>query len=594
MNADELFAQARQLLAASRYHDAVNVYQQVIQLAPNHPLPHAELALALTQINRLDEAEQIALQVLEAVPNLGVAEAAVGIAHSNRNRPDLALPWLQKAVEHAPDLIIARQMCGVCYTNLGRFKEANDLFETVVILQPAHPHARFSIAMRQLYERNYADGWREYEWRWLTGQLNKPEIPRPRWDGRDLTGKSILVHTEQGIGDAVQLVRLMPLLRTQKNAAKIIFACQKAIQQLLRDSVDVDGWFPIDEPATINFDCYTPMLALPALLKTNEHNMPRERQYVKPDPARMARWKPIVDAIPGFKIGIGWQGSPTYIGDAYRSIPLKFFETLAKIPGVTLVSLQRLHGQDQLTALRDTVPVRELDGLDADAAFVDTAAVLQHLDLCVTCDSALGHIAGAVGAPTFIALSLGHDWRWQAEREDTPWYPSVRLFRQTGLHDWQPVFERMAAVIRKAMNDRAALAAPPPPLGLEQIKVEIQAGELFDKITILELKLKRIRDAKRLANVQRELDELTAVRDRLVPATPTLDQLVLDLADVNLAIWDNEERMRAWAAAGDFGPDYVAGARSIAINNDRRAAIKREINSMLGSRLIEEKSYGDK
>lgn len=591
MNPDQLLAEARQLLGATRYPESIAKYEQLIALVPNHPLPRAELALALTQVNRLDEAERLAQEVLVSAPDLGIAEAALGIAAANRNRPDISLTWLIKAVEHAPDLLIARQMLGLAYSNLGRFREAAECFEMVCLLQPTHPNARFSLAMRSLYERDYANGWREYEWRWYTNQLTRPEIPRPRWDGRDLTGKSILVHTEQGIGDAVQLVRLLPLLKTWKNAARIVFACQKAIQKLLHNSVEVDEWFPIDEPATINFDMYTPMLALPALLGINEHNLPRGEQYVKPDPARLAKWKPIIDALPGFKIGIGWQGSPTYIGDAYRSIPLRFFAKLAEIPGVTLVSLQKVAGTEQINAYRDTVPLVQLDGLDAEAAFVDTAAVLPHLDLTISCDSALGHIAGCVGVPCWTALAIGHDWRWQAEREDSPWYPSHRLFRQTALGDWDGVFDRMAAGIREAMVSRAALA-PRKSLVTQPIQVEIQVAELFDKITILELKASRIKDHAKLENIHRELAELCKVRDRCVPASPALDDLVRQLAEVNLAIWDNEERMRAWAKAEDFGADYIAGARSIAVNNDRRAAIKRAINALLGSRLIEEKSYG--
>lgn len=589
MNPDQILAEARQLLAAGRFAECVSRYEEVVRMVPNHPLPQAELALALTQVSRLDEAETLARNALQTAPDFGVAEAALGIVASNRNRPDLAVPWLEKAVEHAPDLIIARQMLGLCYGNLGRTRESARQFDIVCFLQPGHPNARFSIAMRNLYTRDYSRGWLEYEWRWLTAQLTRPEIPRPRWDGRDLEGKSLLVHTEQGIGDAVQLVRLLPLLRTQKKVAKLVFACQKAIQKLLANSVDVDEWFPIDEPASITFDTFTPMLALPFLLGINEHNLPKKVPYLIADPARLAKWKPIVDALPGFKIGIGWQGSPTYIGDAYRSIPLKYFEALAKIPGVTLVSLQKVAGLEQIT--ESGVPVTQLDGLDADGAFVDTAAVLHHLDLSISCDSALGHIAGSVGAPVWIGLAIGHDWRWQAEREDSPWYPTARLFRQKTFGDWSGVFDRMAEEVRRAI---AAGKIPPPPVSLvhDPVQVEIQVAELLDKISILELKAARIKDQDRLDNVMTELEHLRVVRDRRVPASPILDDLVKQLDDVNLAIWDNEENMRDWNRKEDFGADYIAGARSIAKNNDCRAAIKRQINELLGSRFIEEKSYG--
>jgi hypothetical protein len=276
--------------------------------------------------------------------------------------------------------------------------------------------------------------------------------------------------------------------------------------------------------------------------------------YIAAEPARVAKWKPIVDALPGtFRIGIGWQGSATYIGDAFRSIPLAHFEALAKIPGVTLVNLQKGFGTEQMDALKDRVPVVDLSGLDADGAFVDTAAVVQHLDLVVSCDSALTHITGALGRPAWLGLTIGHHWLWQKGRDDT---------------------------------------LPPPRPPCAPVRVEIQAGELFDKISILELKLRRITDTAKRANIERELQTLMAERDATVPGSPTLDALVKELDVVNEAIWDNEERMRDRERRQDFGPDFVAGARSTYKNNDRRAVLKREINTLLGSRLVEEKSYG--
>ncbi|CAN5115769.1 tetratricopeptide repeat protein [soil metagenome] len=590
MNADQILAEARQLLAAGQFAACVARYDELSRLVPQHPIVQGERALALTQVQRESEAIEQATLALQTAPQSGIAYAAIGIAHHNRNRPDLAVPFLEKAVEYDPGLIIARQMLALALNNIGRDDEAIQRFEEVVFLQPGHPQARFSLAMRDLATRKYSTGWRDYEWRWLTAQLTRPEIPRPRWDGREIRGKSLLVHTEQGIGDAVQLVRLLPLLKSQYGA-KLVFACQKALQPLLRGCLDyIDDWFPIDEPANINFDTFTPLLALPTLMKIDEFNLPKQVPYIAADPARVAKWKPIIDAIPGFKIGIGWQGSATYIGDAFRSIPLDHFAALARIPGVTLVSLQKGFGSEQIAKLKSVMNVVELPGLDDDAAFVDTAAVVQHLDLVVSCDSALSHITGALGRPVWLALSIGHHWLWQKGRDDSPWYPTLRLFRQTEFMGWPGVFDRMAAVLKDHLATNATLLPPKPPT--DPIHVEIQAGELFDKITILELKAKRITDAGKLANVQKELASLLKVRDDIVPGSPTLDDLVVQLAEVNEAIWDNEERMRSREAKQEFGDDFVAGARSTYKNNDRRAAIKRQINELLGSRLIEEKSYG--
>jgi tetratricopeptide (TPR) repeat protein len=590
MNPDQILAEARQLMAVGNFADSAARYQSLSQLVPGHPVVLGEQALVFTQIKRDADAITLARQVLAAAPQVAVAHAAEGIALYNLNRPDDAIAPLEKAVEHDASLAIARQMLALCYNTVGRFAEAERTFSMVAFLNPGHPQARFSLAMRDLFTRNYAHGWRDYEWRWLTAQLTRPDIPRPRWDGRSLAGKSLLVHTEQGIGDAVQLVRLMPVLKKQ-HGIKLVFACQKALQPLLRGCLDyVDDWFPIDEPANINFDLYTPLLALPHLMGITEANLPKEVPYIAADARRVAKWKPILDAIPGFKIGIGWQGSATYIGDAYRSIPLEHFEALAKIPGVTLVCLQKGFGSEQMQAIKDRVPVVELPGLDDDGAFVDTAAVVQHLDLVVSCDSALTHITGALGRPVWLALTIGHHWLWQADRDDSPWYPTLRLFRQATFRDWPGVFARMAATVKDHLAGRGALS--PPIAACPEVQVQIQLGELFDKISILELKLRRITDAAKRANISKELATLAAVRDAHVPGTTTLDGLVKELDEVNEAIWDNEEAMRQRESKQEFGDAFVAGARSTYRNNDRRARIKRQINELLGSRLVEEKSYG--
>jgi tetratricopeptide (TPR) repeat protein len=589
MNPDQILADARQLLAAGNAVDSLARYETLATMLPTHPIVLAEKALALTQLKREAEALTIAQSVIAQVANVAVAYAAAGIAHYNLNQPEQGLPFLEKAVELDPGLIIARQMLALCLNHIGRIDEAAKHFEMVSFLQPNHPQSRFSIAMRDLLQRRYRTGWRDYEWRWLTAQLTRPAIPRPRWDGRKLPGGAILVHTEQGIGDAVQLVRLLPVLK-EYTGARLVFACQKALQPLLKGCLDyVDDWFPIDEPANINFDFYTPLLALPHLLGIDESNLPQTVPYIAASPDRMATWKPVIDAIPGFKIGISWQGSPTYIGDVYRSIPLEQFEPLAKIPGVTLVSLQKGFGEEQMAAIKDRVPVTILPGLDDAGAFLDTAAVAMHLDLIVSCDSAMSHIAGALGRPTWLALSTGHHWLWQPDRDDSPWYPQHRIFRQPKFRDWPSVFQGMAESLRQHLAGTPSLA-PQKPLA-KPIHVEIQTGELFDKISILKLKLSRIIDSSKRANVAAELDALEAVRSESVPGSEALNTLVRELDAVNLAIWDNEEQMRDRETRQAFGEDFVAGARSTYRNNDRRAAIKRAINDLLGSRLVEEKSY---
>jgi ADP-heptose:LPS heptosyltransferase len=249
------------------------------------------------------------------------------------------------------------------------------------------------------------------------------------------------------MGDVFQFMRFLPLVKAQ--ARRLVFACQKAMQPILRPTPCVDEWFPIDEPANINFDVYAPLLSLPGLLGIDENNIAQRIPYVFPDPVRLERWCKPIQALPGrLKVGICWQGSPTFAGDRLRSIPLKHFAPLGQIPSVTLISLQTRAGLEQIEPNRQIVPLHVLGELDREGAFVDRAAVLSHLDLVITCDTSLGHLAGAMGRPAWVLLPVGCDWRWLTDRSDSPWYPTVRLFRQKSLGDWSEVFREIAMQMR--------------------------------------------------------------------------------------------------------------------------------------------------
>jgi hypothetical protein len=260
------------------------------------------------------------------------------------------------------------------------------------------------------------------------------------------------------------------------------------------------------------------------------------------------------------------------------------FAPLARVPGVRLLSLQKGLGREQIPALRGLFPVTDL-GAELDEAtgpFLDTAAVMMNLDLVVTSDTSIAHLAGALGVPVWVALQDVPDWRWLLDREDSPWYPTMRLFRQTTPGRWEDVFDRIAEALRRRM------AAPTE---LRPITVEIAPGELIDKITILKIKSERISDAAKRRNVHTELALLVAARDCTVPGLSELKRLETELKEVNEALWQIEDEIRLCERCEDFGPRFVGLARSVYHTNDRRAALKRRINELLRSDLMEEKSY---
>jgi hypothetical protein len=395
---------------------------------------------------KLEEAAALAEWVVRNNPDWAPANQALGLALAEAARPQEAIPHLARALELQPGLVPAHTGLGRCYYLLGDLDRALRHFETAIFLQPNHAMAHFNRGTVALKQGRYREGWLDYEWRAYCGLVQWPAIPRPRWDGCPLHGRSILVHTEQGLGDVLQFIRFLPELA--RRGARIVFACQRALHALLRPLACVDEWFPIDEPGQITFEVYSSLLSLPALLGVEEAMIPREVPYVVADPARVERWRPRIEGLAGFKVGVCWHGSPTFKGNHLRSIPLAQFAPLAAVPGVTLVSLQKGTGVEQIEASRETVPVVVLDDLDRDATFVDTAAVMRHLDLVITSDTSVAHLAGALGRPVWVLLATGCDWRWLVGRSDSPWYPTMRLFRQKAFGEWKDVFAEVATALR--------------------------------------------------------------------------------------------------------------------------------------------------
>ncbi len=334
------------------------------------------------------------------------------------------------------------------------------------------------------------------------------------------------------------------------------------------------------------FDVYAPLISLAAIFRTELDDVPRIQPvpYLRADPRLVEHWRDRLGPRgPGeLRVGIFWQGSPTHGNDRLRSVPLESFVPLAAIPGVKLISIQKGHGVEQIASLADRLPL--LDFRES-TRFEDTAALMSLLDLMITIDSAPVHLAGALGVPTWLALSTDAEWRWLAGREDSPWYPTVRVFRQPRLHNWDDVFQRMA----RALAELATGPVPGPIAG--PISVAVAPGELIDKITILEIKFERISDPGKLANVRHELVLLTAARDQAVPRTTELAELTTELRRVNLALWDVEDALRVAERQQRFDAEFISLARSVYHHNDERAAIKRKINELLGSSIREEKWY---
>ncbi len=401
-----------------------------------------------------DEAWRLSEEVLRVQPFCAGAIQVQGLVLSRRNRPFEAIPRLHQAIALRPDLVPSHNDLGLSYSQIGEHEKAIEHFNIALTLNYQHPFAHFNRALLWLKLGKFREGWVEYEWRWATQQLKRPEIPRPRWDGSPLNGRTILIHTEQGLGDVLQFIRFLPILKRQ--GGKVVLACQTALIPFLRQLDCVDEWFPIDQEAPVNFDVYLPLLSLPAVLGIDDEDAIACRvPYVFAETERVEHWRRIIDALPGFRIGISWQGSKTHRGDSLRSIPLKEFAPVAAVPGVSLVSLQKGFGEEQIEPAREIVPLTVFPDRDADGTFLDTSAIMQHLDLVLACDTSVVHLAGALGRPVWTLIAIANDWRWMTQREDSVWYPTMRLLRQQRFGDWTSVIQNVVQSIRREIRNRS-------------------------------------------------------------------------------------------------------------------------------------------
>jgi hypothetical protein len=516
----------------------------VFRLAPKKPETHYLQGLLSAKQQRLDEAETSYRRSLELRPG------------------------------HADTLL----NLGNTLLDLGRVEEAATTVQELVRLQPEHPDAHKNLGIFLLRVGRWQQGWPEYEWRWRCKEQAPRPFRQPLWDGSPLAGGTILLHAEQGLGDTIQFIRYAPLVK--QRGGRVVVECQPALLPLLARCPGIDQLVASGKPLPV-FDVHAPLLNLPGIFRTTPATVPASVPYLFADDALVQRWRDELRSVPGFRVGIVWQGSRKHKEDRRRSVRLERFAPLAAIPGVRLISLQKGPGSEQLADQGGRFEILDLAGRldERSGPFMDTAAVLKCLDLVITVDTAGAHLAGALGVPVWVALAFAADWRWLLDRDDSPWYPTMRLFRQKQPGDWDGVFQRMAQELAKAARPTRA------------IRVEVALGELIDKITILEIKNERITDSSKLQNVRTELAELTTERDRLLPPSDELARLTAGLKEVNAELWRIEDEIRDCERRQDFGPAFIALARSVYHQNDRRAALKRRINDLLGSRIVEEKSY---
>ncbi len=459
-----------------RVDEAVAAYEAALRLRPDDPIVLNNLSNALRLLGRLEESAAAARKAValradyaDAHNNLGAtllmqgqaAEAADCFREALRLRPGLAEAHgnLMEAVRRLgrPQEAVARpgpgqespealNNQGNALKDQGRLDEAIACYRRALRHWPDYPELHYNLSLALLVQGNFAEGWPEYEWRWRW----HPELVRPfrqpPWDGTPLDGRTILLYAEQGLGDTIQFLRYAALVK--ERGGTVVLECQEVLLALAATCPGIDRLVAAGSELPA-FDTHAPLLSLPRIFRTTLETVPARVPYLSADPGPVERWREALAAVEGFKIGIAWQGNPGNPNDQRRSIPLTGFEPLARLEGVRLLSLQKGRGAQQLAELAGRFPVTDLaDRQPGDIdPFVNTAAVMKNLDLVVTVDTAVAHLAGALGVPVWVLLPHVPDWRWLLEREESPWYPTMRLFRQKEAGNWAEVFGRVARLV---------------------------------------------------------------------------------------------------------------------------------------------------
>ncbi len=439
-----------------RMNEAETCYRQAVALRPDDFAIQNNLGNALWRQGRLDEAAphyERAIAINPASPeawmNLGVIQADLG-------QDDRAVASIQHALSLHPHWPEALDNLGSAHARSGRWSTALEYHEQALALAANFPEARRNRALAYLKHGDFTRGWPEYEWRLACRTHQGFSSPLPRWDGRARTGTLILLHAEQGLGDTLQFIRYAEMVKERVD--HVIVFCPTPLARLVARCPGVDGVCDRQDQ-TPAFDVHASLLSLPAILGTTLETIPCRMPYLSVDESTAEFWRARIRALAPanqgrtFRIGVAWQGNPLNRIDRQRSFPLAALEPLARIPGVRLVSLQKGEGLGQIGPLCDQVPVDQIvpPGND-DRDLLDTAAAIGGLDLVVAPDSAVAHLAGGLGAPVWLALPRHPEWRWLAGRDDSPWYPTMKLFRQSAAGDWAGVFEAMASILKTRLT----------------------------------------------------------------------------------------------------------------------------------------------
>ncbi len=429
--------------------EAIAWYRRALEVNPDYAEARNSLGAILQEQGRVDEAIACFLRALKVTPDDASAHNNLGIVYKEEGRLEESITCYERAIEIEPDYSEAHNNLGNALKDQGDLDSAIDCYKRAIKLKSDYASAHFNLGFTLLTVGRLEEGWVEHEWRWrrTDAEFKPRDFTQPQWDGSRLDGQTILLHAEQGLGDAIQFSRYFPIVA--EYGGRVVVECHPLVIPLLQTVGGIDqlvrkrGKLP-------PFDVQIPFLSLPLAVGTTLETIPCGAGYIKADSRFVDMWRERLSGLKGPRVGLCWQGNPKFPGDRWRSIPLKHFTGLFNGRSTTFVNLHKGVGEPQIEECGLTD--RMVNFSPQVKSFMDTAAIMENLDLVITSDTSVAHLAGALGRPVWTLLQSVPDWRWMLEREDMPWYPTMRLFRQQTRGDWEGLLRR----VERALDEHLA------------------------------------------------------------------------------------------------------------------------------------------
>ncbi len=445
------YNEVKKLITEGKFSQARELLEKLIENGEETTEALNLLAFTYLQLGNFSKSIAALEKTAQLNPDSSAPLVNLGIIYNKKGELEKSVKYFARAEQIEPENPLAVYNYALALAELGEIHKAIEKYKRTIELEPKHYDALHNLSMLYLLNENCKEGWELFEYRFFTNELKRKEMPGTRWRGEDAKDKTLYVYSDQGFGDAIQFARMLKYARPK--VKEIIFEVQIELLGLFKKFKYIDRVVPTrpDFSATAKYDLQIPLMSLPHTLGINKKNASFDFPYIFPDNEKSERWKALLDVPGKIKVGVAWRGNPVYAKNHIRSADVKHFKEIFKTRNAVFFSLQK----DAYEREREFLMENEVADLSEYLSdFSETAAIMQNLDLIISTDTVIPHLAGAMAKPVFTLLSKIPDWRWGLNKSYTEWYPTMKLFRQTKTGDWKSVFVEAKKELEEFINKK--------------------------------------------------------------------------------------------------------------------------------------------